>query len=133
MVFMRTQTAFTCLTCDRFMEHRLPHVLFGTMLGDEGVWMCERAGCHLSRSPVVLDLCCHCCLVIQSGVTLWNAMDCSPPGSSVHGIFQAQNTGVGCPFLFQGIFLEDQGSKPHLLHWQVGFFTTEPPGKPLYL
>ena len=27
------------------------------------------------------------------------------------------------------IFL-DQGSYPCLLHWQGGFFTTEPPGKP---
>ena len=28
------------------------------------------------------------------------------------------NTGVGCHFLLQGIFLT-QGSNPHLLHWQV--------------
>ena len=28
-------------------------------------------------------------------------MDCSPPGSSVHGIFQAKITGVGCHFLLQ--------------------------------
>ena len=45
-------------------------------------------------------------------------MDCSPPGSSVHGIFQARNTGVGFNFLFQGIF-QTQGSNPHLLHWQT--------------
>ena len=32
-------------------------------------------------------------------------MDCSPPGSSVHEIFQARNTGVGCHFLLQGTFL----------------------------
>ena len=37
-----------------------------------------------------------------------------------------KNTGVGCHFLLQGIFLT-QGSNPHhvrLLHWQVGFFLT---------
>ena len=28
-------------------------------------------------------------LVTQSCLTLWDPMDCSPPGSSVHGIFQA--------------------------------------------
>ena len=28
--------------------------------------------------------------VAQSGPTLSNPMDCSPPGSSVHGIFQAR-------------------------------------------
>ena len=30
----------------------------------------------------------HACLVAQSCPTLCNPMDCSPPGSSVHGIFQ---------------------------------------------
>ena len=29
-------------------------------------------------------------LVTQSCPTLWDSMDCSPPGSSVHGIFQAR-------------------------------------------
>ena len=28
-------------------------------------------------------------------------MDCSPPGSSVHGDSPGKNTGVGCHFLFQ--------------------------------
>ena len=41
-----------------------------------------------------------------------------------------KNTGMGCHFLLQGIFLT-QGSNLHLLHWQVDFFfTTEPAGKP---
>ena len=44
-------------------------------------------------------------------------MDCSPPGSSVHGIFQAR-TRVGCLFLLQGIF-PIQGSNPGVLNWQV--------------
>ena len=29
-------------------------------------------------------------LVAQLYLTLWDAMDCSPPGSSVHGILQAR-------------------------------------------
>ena len=37
----------------------------------------------------------------QSCVTLWDPTDCSPPGSSVHGIFPGNNTGVGCHFLLQ--------------------------------
>ena len=48
-------------------------------------------------------------------------MDCSLPSSSVHGLLQAKNTGVGCHFLLQEIFLT-QGLKPsllNLLHWQV--------------
>ena len=31
-----------------------------------------------------------CCLVAKSYLTLCNSMDCSPPGSCVHGIFQAR-------------------------------------------
>ena len=45
--------------------------------------------------------------------------------------FRGKNTGVGCHFLFQGIF-PTQGLNPrllHLLHWQEDFlfFTTAPP------
>ena len=68
-----------------------------------------------------------------SCVPLCNPMDCSPPGSSVHGVFQAgRNTEVGCHFLLQGIFLT-QVSNPHLLcllHWQVGSLPLVPTGKP---
>ena len=40
-----------------------------------------------------------------------NLMGYSPPGSSVHGIIQSKNTGVGYHFLLQGIF-QTQGSDP---------------------
>ena len=40
----------------------------------------------------------------QLCLTLWDPMDCSPSGSSVHGVFLAR-TGVGCHSLLQGIFL----------------------------
>ena len=47
-------------------------------------------------------------LVAQSNKSLCptycNPMDCSQPGSSVHGIFPGKNIGVGCHFLLQGIF-----------------------------
>ena len=42
-------------------------------------------------------------------------MDCSPPGSSVHGDSPGKNTGVGCHALLQGIF-PTQGSNLGLLH-----------------
>ena len=60
-------------------------------------------------------------------------MDYSPSGSSVHGILQAKNTGMGCHARLQGIFLI-QGSKLHLLylwHWQESSFPLVPHGKPL--
>ena len=43
-------------------------------------------------------------------------MNCSPPGSSVHGISQARILEWVCHFLLQGTF-PTQGSNPHLLHW----------------
>ena len=42
---------------------------------------------------------------LQSCPTLCNPMDCSPPGSSVHGILSpSKNTGVGGHVFLQGIF-----------------------------
>ena len=34
---------------------------------------------------------------LQSCLTLSDPMDCSPPGSSIHGIFLGKSTGVGVP------------------------------------
>ena len=54
-------------------------------------------------------------LVAQSCLTLCNPTDCSPPGSSAHGILQARI--LDCHSLFQRIFLI-QGSNPGLLHYR---------------
>ena len=67
----------------------------------------------LSVIPILfafLALCCVC-LIAQSCLTLCSPMDCSPPGSSVHGDCPDKNTGVGCHTLLQGIF-PTQGSNP---------------------
>ena len=55
------------------------------------------------------------CVHGQSCLALCKPMDHIPPGSSVHGIFQAKNTGARCHFLLQGIF-PTQGANLHLLH-----------------
>ena len=52
---------------------------------------------------------------LQSCLTLCDPVDCSPPGSSVHGDCPDKNTGVGCQTLLQGIF-PTQGSNPYLLY-----------------
>ena len=58
-------------------------------------------------------------LVSQLCLTVCYPMDGSPPGSSVRGIFKAQNTGVGYHTLLQGNF-PTQGSNLSLLHfWQI--------------
>ena len=55
------------------------------------------------------------CLVAQSCPTLYNPMDWSLPGSSVHGNSPGNNTGVGCHAVLLGIF-PTQGLNPDLLH-----------------
>ena len=48
---------------------------------------------------------CVCVLVAQSCPTFCNTIDCSPPGSSVHGDSLGKNTGMGRHSLLQEIFL----------------------------
>ena len=55
------------------------------------------------------------CLVTQSYPTLWDPMDCSLSGSSVHGDSPGKNTGVGFHALLQGI-LTTQGPNLGLPH-----------------
>ena len=69
---------------------------------------------------------------LQPGLTLCNPMDCSPPGSSVHGILQARIL-EWVPFPPPGD-LPDPGIEPVstyiYLHWQAGSLPLVPPGKP---
>ena len=63
---------------------------------------------------------------LQSCPTPCNPMDCSLPGSSVHGDSPGKNTGVGCPAPPLGD-LPDPGIKPSSLvspALAVRFFTT---------
>ena len=69
------------------------------------------------------------CLAIQSCLTLYDLMDCSLPGSSVHGNSLGKNTRMGCHALLQGIF-PYPGIKPRSLALQVDSLPSEPPGKP---
>ena len=62
------------------------------MEDEEHILQCWEHGTFLARS-------------LQSCLTLCNAMDCSPPGSSVLGDSPGKNTGVDCHALLQGIFL----------------------------
>ena len=66
----------------------------------------------------------------QSCPTLWDPMDCSPPGFSVHGDSPGNNTGVGCCVLLQGIF-PTQGSNPGLPHCRWILYHLSHQGSPL--
>ena len=64
-----------------------------------------------------------CVLSLQSCLTLYDPMDCSPPGIYPWDS-PRKNTGVGCRALLQGIF-PTQGLKPCflcLLRWQGSFY-----------
>ena len=61
------------------------------------------------------------CLVVQSCPTLYNPMDCSPSGSSIHGDSPGKNTGVGCHSLLHRIF-PTQGLNPGLPHCRQIFY-----------
>ena len=70
----------------------------------------------------------------QSCSTLWDPMDCSPPGSSVRGISQARILEWGA--ISYSRDLPDPGIKPASLVPPVlagRFFTTVLPGKPTML
>ena len=71
-------------------------------------------------------------LSLQSSLTLFDPMDCSPPGSSVHGILQAR--------ILEWVAMPSSrgSSQPRNQNFVScdsciagGFFTTEPPGKPV--
>ena len=72
------------------------------------------------------------CACVFSSVCLFATHDCSPPGSSVHGLFLARILEqVGCHFLLQRIF-PTQGAESSLSQaLAVEFFTSRPPGKPV--
>ena len=57
---------------------------------------------------------CVCAQSLQLCPTSCHSVNCSPPGSSVHGVLQARILELDCHALLQGIFLT-QGLNPHLL------------------
>ena len=71
------------------------------------------------------------CSVAWLNPTLCDPMDCSSPGSSVHGIFQARIL-KWLPFSPPRDHLEP-GIEPKSPALAGGFFTTESPGKHPYV
>ena len=68
---------------------------------------------------------------LQSSGTLCDPRDCSPPGSSVHGISK-QEYWSGLPCHPPGDLSHLGLNQPllHFLHWQVGSLPLALPGKP---
>ena len=76
---------------------------------------------------VVVVVVWHACSVTKLCLTLCNPMDCSPPGSSVHGISQERTLEWAAIFFSRG---SSQPRDRTCVSCIVGgFFTTEPAGK----
>ena len=106
----------------------------------EGGLKSSTAKFPMIKFPLSLTLLCHsphcccCCCCFSdtwSYLTLCNPANCSPPGSSVHGISQ-QEYGSGLPFPAPGDF-SNPGLESVSPALPGRFFTTEPPWKPKIL
>ena len=69
------------------------------------------------------------CLVTKSCLTLCNPMNCSPPGSSVHGISQARILNWVSISFFGDLL--DPGIEPGSPAWQVDSLVLSHQGNPL--
>ena len=72
------------------------------------------------------------CVVAQPCPTLYDPMDCSPPGFSVRGDSPGKYTGMGCHALLQGIF-PTQGLDPGLPHCRQSLYRLNHQGSPRIL
>ena len=67
---------------------------------------------------------------LQLGLTLWDSMDDSPPGSSVHGLLQARILKWVVMASSRDLLNpEIECASPEAPVLQADSFTTEPPGK----
>ena len=86
---------------------------------------------HILHSPSPPFQACIHARPLQSCLTLCDPMECSPPGSSVHGILQARTLEwVACPppgDLPDPVIKPASPAAPCV---EGGFFTTEPPENP---
>ena len=87
---------------------------------------CSSSACPKKISSCLILL---MCVVTQLCLPLCSPMDCSPPGSSVHGDSPGKNTGVGCHVLLQGIF-PIQGLNPGLLYCRWILYRVSHQGSP---
>ena len=87
--------------------------------------------CSLTSNISSNTACFLLCLVAHLCPTLFDTMDCSPPGSSIHGDFPGKDTGVGCHAFPQGIF-PTQGLNPGLNCRQILYHLNHQ-GSPCFL
>ena len=101
-------------------------VLFFHMgAGPRGYSVCEKSySCIVMRCQLS-----YCGLVPRSCLTLLRSQGLQLTRLLCPWNFPDKDTGVGCHFLPQGIFLT-QGLNPHLLHWQADSLPMSHVGSP---
>ena len=72
------------------------------LLNEDGDLHLTAYSLHTARLVLVFVVLLFSCSVMANSFV--TPIDCSSPGSSVHGIFPDKNNGVGYHFLLQGIF-----------------------------
>ena len=91
-------------------------------------------GLQRSKVSARIEVSCVACMCVCSvRLTLRDPRDCSPPGSSVHGISQARTLELVAISTYRGSSGTDPGIKPASLASPAlagGFFTNATPGKP---
>ena len=80
-------------------------------------------------TPVQFYILLMLCFSLSVRLTLCDPMDCSPPGSSVHGDSLGKNTRVSCHALLQGIF-QTQELNPGLSHCRQILYHLSHQGSP---
>ena len=119
-----TSLGFRCLLSSFAHLSVIPQIWMESLCGPHDVLGTGTQWKTKQTSPCLDIFSCYCCcLVAKSCLALYNPMDSSPPGSSVHEDSPGKNTGVGCHSLLQRIF-PTQRSNPCLLlgrwilyHW----------------
>ena len=134
-----TQVAFKVISVHWTLALLLTRLTLYWVLGSffgiesQGTWsrLKARSACwgteFVHHSTIFLFALAHVVYLLQSCLTLCDTMDCSPPGSSVHGIFQARRLEWVAISFSRGSFGPRDGTCVSCLAGR--FFTTELPGK----
>ena len=103
-----------------------PFFVFPSRLGHHRAL--SRILCAIQQ--VLLNYLFYTCAQSESHPALCNPMDCSLPGSSVHGIFQAKILQwVATSYFWGSSQPRDHPCLLRLLHWQVDSLPLAPPAK----
>ena len=121
---------------------------FGSGVGLPGCQACSSVLEMPTRGPLQVTGLSFVCVYVAhkllqvTGLSFWvwcvcvcvscDPMDCSPPGSSVHGNSLGKNTGVDCHSLLQGIF-PSQGSNLAFPHFRQILYHLNHQGSPKLL